>query len=216
MKNILLVLETTAAHLGIGFYRMTSTLGPLSVYFAAQPSKQSELLIPTLERMMRAKRIRRQDLAMVAVDEGPGSFTGVRVGVSAARAMGQVLNVPVVGVSALEAIAEGSRESAAEKTIAVSIAALPGETYFAAYRAAGHSLKVVVKPCWITNQQMQNTVQKLSSKRELLICPTQAVHPDWIARVAFRRSKRRSQTYQRVKPVYLQPSWAERRKVGSS
>ncbi|RFC62933.1 tRNA (adenosine(37)-N6)-threonylcarbamoyltransferase complex dimerization subunit type 1 TsaB [Fulvimarina endophytica] len=50
-----------------------------------------------------------RDIAMVAVTIGPGSFTGVRVGVSAARGYALALGIPSVGISSLHAMAEGVR-----------------------------------------------------------------------------------------------------------
>lgn len=52
-----------------------------------------------------------QSLTGVAVSVGPGSFTGIRIGLAVARALGQSLAIPVVGVSALEILAAGANAS---------------------------------------------------------------------------------------------------------
>ncbi len=61
--------------------------------------------MPLLHGLFRQARWAPQDIDAVVVDVGPGRFTGLRVGVSAARTLGQVLQKPVVEVSRLEALA---------------------------------------------------------------------------------------------------------------
>jgi tRNA threonylcarbamoyladenosine biosynthesis protein TsaB len=61
-------------------------------------------LAPVVEQVMREAGVGFADLDRIAVIVGPGSFTGVRVGVSFARALALALDIPVVGVSSLEAL----------------------------------------------------------------------------------------------------------------
>lgn len=65
----------------------------------------AETLIPMAERIMAEAGLDFTDLARIAVTVGPGSFTGLRVGLSAARGFGLTANVPVVGVTTLAALA---------------------------------------------------------------------------------------------------------------
>lgn len=65
----------------------------------------SEIIMPMVERVLNMAEIPCAELDAVAVDIGPGSFTGVRIGVSAANGMADALSIPVVPVDALEAMA---------------------------------------------------------------------------------------------------------------
>jgi tRNA threonylcarbamoyladenosine biosynthesis protein TsaB len=65
----------------------------------------AEALMPLLARVMKQSGIAFRDLDRVVVTTGPGSFTGLRVGISAARGIGLAMNRPVVGVSTLSAFA---------------------------------------------------------------------------------------------------------------
>ena len=66
---------------------------------------QGEALIPMIREIVMRVGLKMANLDRVAVCVGPGSFTGVRIGLAAARGMGLALNIPVIGVSGLEAAA---------------------------------------------------------------------------------------------------------------
>ncbi|MEC9291672.1 MAG: tRNA (adenosine(37)-N6)-threonylcarbamoyltransferase complex dimerization subunit type 1 TsaB [Pseudomonadota bacterium] len=65
---------------------------------------QAEVLLPTLEKALKEASITRHDLSLVVTGKGPGSFTGVRVGLSAARGLGDSLGIPVVALPVTEVI----------------------------------------------------------------------------------------------------------------
>lgn len=67
---------------------------------------QAEHLIPLIEEVVRESGHVMQDINIIAVTRGPGSFTGVRIGLSTARTLGLALNIPVFGVSTLDALAK--------------------------------------------------------------------------------------------------------------
>ncbi|MBR3929397.1 MAG: tRNA (adenosine(37)-N6)-threonylcarbamoyltransferase complex dimerization subunit type 1 TsaB [Clostridia bacterium] len=68
----------------------------------------SETLMPAIEKVMEGANARMNDLTAIAVIAGPGSFTGVRIGVCAGRALAHASNVPVCRINALEALAAGA------------------------------------------------------------------------------------------------------------
>ncbi|MGN6748174.1 MAG: tRNA (adenosine(37)-N6)-threonylcarbamoyltransferase complex dimerization subunit type 1 TsaB [Xanthobacteraceae bacterium] len=65
----------------------------------------AEALVPLIARVMKQSETSFRDLGRIAVTTGPGSFTGVRVGLAAARGFGVATGVPVVGVSTLSVYA---------------------------------------------------------------------------------------------------------------
>lgn len=71
---------------------------------------QAERLMPMLAEVMADAGLAFSDLDRIAVTVGPGSFTGVRVGVAAARALGLASALPVVGATSLAVIAHQARE----------------------------------------------------------------------------------------------------------
>jgi tRNA threonylcarbamoyladenosine biosynthesis protein TsaB len=72
---------------------------------------QSEALIPMIDDVMKEAGLGFADLDFLAVTVGPGAFTGLRIGLSAARAMALAAKRPCVGVTTLEAVAAGVPEA---------------------------------------------------------------------------------------------------------
>ena len=71
-------------------------------------------LMPQIESIVRESGVALKDIDVIAVSCGPGSFTGIRIGVSSARALSQVLGTPCVTVSSLEALAMNAVSEAGE------------------------------------------------------------------------------------------------------
>ena len=97
---------------------------------------QAEAIFPRLEALLERNAIAYKDLARIAVTTGPGSFTGLRIGLSAARGLGLALGIPVVGVPSLAAI---SLSAPAGAPVAVLLDARRDEAYFERFSAPGRS-----------------------------------------------------------------------------
>lgn len=65
-------------------------------------------ILAEADELLREAGVEPRELAALAVGTGPGSFTGVRIGLAAARGLGLALEIPVAGVSTLEALAAGA------------------------------------------------------------------------------------------------------------
>jgi tRNA threonylcarbamoyladenosine biosynthesis protein TsaB len=89
----------------------------------------AERLMDDLAAVLSGAGISYPQLTSVACGVGPGSFTGIRIGVAAARGFGLALKVPVYGVTSLQAVALLGRESAAGKDILAILDAGRGEAY---------------------------------------------------------------------------------------
>ena len=78
-------------------------------YHAIGTLKHSALLIPTIKRALNKSKIKIGDIDLFSVGIGPGSFTGLRVGVTSVRALAIALGKPLVGVPSMDAIAYNGR-----------------------------------------------------------------------------------------------------------
>ena len=71
----------------------------------------SETLLPLINELLSETNIKLQDINLIACDNGPGSFTGIRIGISTVKAIAESLNIPVVAVSSLEGLAYNIHDS---------------------------------------------------------------------------------------------------------
>lgn len=65
----------------------------------------SETLIPLIEELLNNANTTLKDIQLIACDIGPGSFTGIRIGISTVKAFAESLNIPIIPVTSLEALA---------------------------------------------------------------------------------------------------------------
>jgi tRNA threonylcarbamoyladenosine biosynthesis protein TsaB len=102
-----------------------------------QSQGQAEALLPMIESVLRSAGLSYRDLDLIAATVGPGTFTGLRIGLAAARGLRLASGVPLVGVTTLEALAEGVPPSArAGRAVLAVIDARRGEIYTQAFDAA--------------------------------------------------------------------------------
>ena len=97
----------------------------------------AEVLMGQIAGVLEQAHLTWSDLDRIAVCVGPGSFTGVRVGVSAARGFALALGIPAVGVTTLEAIAADAVPLAGGRSIFAAIDARRGQLYFQPFDEAG-------------------------------------------------------------------------------
>ena len=70
-----------------------------------EPSKQAERLISLIDRSLKSTALKLREFDYIAVSNGPGSFTGVRIGLSTAMGINIATNIPIIAISCLEALA---------------------------------------------------------------------------------------------------------------
>jgi tRNA threonylcarbamoyl adenosine modification protein YeaZ len=112
---------------------------PESMETIAMERGHSEALLPLIERVMARVEGGFASLDRVAVTIGPGSFTGLRVGIAAARAIGVACKVPVVGISTFAALAAPLILEQKPGLAAAAIDARHGNVYFAAFGPDGRT-----------------------------------------------------------------------------
>jgi tRNA threonylcarbamoyladenosine biosynthesis protein TsaB len=100
----------------------------------------AEALMPLIATVMSAARTEFADLDRIAVTVGPGSFTGLRVGVSAARGIGLATAKPVVGLTTLSALAVPVIDSDDTKSVLAAIDARHGNVYMQLFGPGGRTL----------------------------------------------------------------------------
>lgn len=97
----------------------TATGELLAARWEEMPRGQSERLFPMIDEVLDEAAATYLDLGAIAVTVGPGGFTGVRIGLAAARALALALDRPVVGVTTLEAVAAAAGGAATPCLVAL-------------------------------------------------------------------------------------------------
>ncbi|WP_176086631.1 tRNA (adenosine(37)-N6)-threonylcarbamoyltransferase complex dimerization subunit type 1 TsaB [Martelella sp. HB161492] len=100
----------------------------------------AERLMTMIDEVVRDSGLPLSALDRIAVDIGPGSFTGIRVGVATARALALALGVACVGVTTLDVLARQSRGEVAGHNVLITMDARRGEAYCALYDGNGRLL----------------------------------------------------------------------------
>ncbi len=100
----ILCLESTAKAAGVALLSENETLGEILVRNGGR--SHTELLIPMVHSLLDCCGTKLDEIGLFACTNGPGSFTGVRIGVSAIKGLAFGRNVPCAAVSSLEALAE--------------------------------------------------------------------------------------------------------------
>jgi tRNA threonylcarbamoyladenosine biosynthesis protein TsaB len=118
-----------------------------------RPGHSARLLV-LVEEALAAAGAGWDDVERIAVGVGPGGFTGLRLGIATARALAQARDLPLAGVSSLEALATAAREDAAEEAIAAVIDARRGEVFAAVWRGGER----VLDPVAIAPEQLARTL----------------------------------------------------------
>jgi tRNA threonylcarbamoyladenosine biosynthesis protein TsaB len=113
---------------------------PLAASCEVMASGHAEALAPRVEEALSAIEGGCASLDRIAVTIGPGSFTGIRIGLAFARAMGMALAIPVVGVSTLAAFAAALLSQPRSGIIAAAIDARHGSVYFQLFETSGRPL----------------------------------------------------------------------------
>jgi tRNA threonylcarbamoyladenosine biosynthesis protein TsaB len=127
---IVLAIDTATSHVSVAIGADGAVLGEISLVGARRHAEQ---LAPAIQYLSDEAGVALEHLAAVAVDVGPGLFTGLRVGVTTAKVMAQALRIPVVGVPSLDLVAYPLRHST--RLIVAVLDARRHEVFSAGYRS---------------------------------------------------------------------------------
>ena len=153
----------------------------------------SAQLIPEISALLAKHKIRKEEIDGFAAASGPGSFTGLRVGLAAIKALAEVLKKPIAAVSVLEALAVSS--GAAGKVIAV-LDAGRNQVYVGEY-TLGDGSATRVSESLLTQEELSRLIERFGES--IVVTPDQAVggqprarrvarpQSDAIARLALRK-----------------------------
>ncbi|MEX0767506.1 MAG: tRNA (adenosine(37)-N6)-threonylcarbamoyltransferase complex dimerization subunit type 1 TsaB [Microthrixaceae bacterium] len=136
--------------------------GVLASAHSAKGKRHAENLTPAIAFICEQAQIELSEVGLVAVDIGPGLFTGLRVGVATAKAVAFALRVPMIGVSSLDLLAFPMRFT--PRLIVAAIDARRGELYFALYRQVPGGVQRISEPAVGTADDLASELLALSEE----------------------------------------------------
>jgi tRNA threonylcarbamoyladenosine biosynthesis protein TsaB len=173
-------------------------------------------LVPTVSALLAAEGAELASLAAIAVSAGPGSFTGIRIGVSAARAMAQVAELPVIKVPTLETFVYGYE---AGEIVCPMLDARRGQRYCGAYRLTGEQeeIETLVPGAARDEDEFDAALDKALRARGLADSPRirrvrDEDEPQSAGKVLkWARAFGKPTDYTKLEPVYMRKAEAQRR-----
>jgi tRNA threonylcarbamoyladenosine biosynthesis protein TsaB len=129
MNNILTI-DTSSSRCSVA----VQFAGGLIERISDAERQSAQRVLPMVSELLSESGISLAELDVIAVVAGPGSFTGVRIGVAVAQGLGMSQDIPVISLSSLALLAVATVEESACSHVLVCEEAREGEVYFAAYR----------------------------------------------------------------------------------
>jgi tRNA threonylcarbamoyladenosine biosynthesis protein TsaB len=129
----ILSIATSTAQVGVALSGPEGLVGAVTLRVGR---RHGEVLAPTIDSLARVCGVDLAHIELVAVDVGPGLFTGLRVGVATAKALASGLGIPLAGCSSLDLLAHPHRRDG--RTIVSVVDARRSEVFWAVYTASGY------------------------------------------------------------------------------
>jgi tRNA threonylcarbamoyladenosine biosynthesis protein TsaB len=174
---LILAVDTSTRQGSLAVLRDEELLGEVAL---ALDNPHSTGLFQSLEALLGRLKISLNQLDLFAVSAGPGSFTGLRVGLTAVKAWAEVLGKPIAAVSSLEAIATqvspGPSVNAGSEDVVVVLDARRGQIFGGIYRRAGNGLALLGQEVLLDmNEFLQVVMQESEGRVAVFATPTPAL-----------------------------------------
>lgn len=157
----ILTIDTSNQVLGVAILKENEVIGEIVTNIAKNHSVR---LMPAIDYLMKEVGLVPEQLDKIVVAKGPGSYTGVRIGLTTAKTLAWSLNIPIVGVSSLEGLAY--QASFSNSYICPFFDARRGLVYTGLYESKEGKLKLVEEE---RNILFSDWLEELKGKKEKII-----------------------------------------------
>lgn len=169
--------------------------------------RHSMLLVPMIDKLLKKTKLKIADMDCFAISIGPGSFTGLRIGVTVVKGLAYALKKPVVCVPTLDAIAMNAKKFIG--TICPLLDARKNKVYACLYKSDGKSIKKISKYLLLPLDELLNKIKKYDKVLFLGDTKENNFKKDWrpraeiVARLAIGDFKKKKF----IKPEDLEPMY---------
>lgn len=112
--------------------------GEILSEYSVIPRQHTQLLLPMVDKLLATASLSLRSLDLLSVSYGPGSFTGIRIGVAISQGLALGADIPLVGVSTLMILAEGAHRLQGLPHVFTTLDARMGQLYWGEYRRDRH------------------------------------------------------------------------------
>ena len=157
----ILCIDTSSKLCGVGIFENEKLIDKIELNNGLT---HSETLMPILKQILEKNSILLKDFDLIAVDIGPGSFTGIRIGVATAKAFSDSLTIPCVGIDSLEILAYQIKEPS---IVCSAIDCKNDNCYFALYELRNNEYVILEAPSAKTKQEVTDLLDSKYSNKEI-------------------------------------------------
>jgi tRNA threonylcarbamoyl adenosine modification protein YeaZ len=212
----ILAFDTSSNSLSIALLKDNNLLAELTL---SPSANQSELLIPEIEKILKAHHTSYQELDLIAATNGPGSFTGSRIGLTAARTIKLATKLPLILLNSCQIIAfKHQQQFANYQKIFVALDAKADEIFYATYESIDDIKSSNITPKITTLDKIQAYLPKenyfLCGSGANLIDNTKEndqIQAQFIGQLALKLHQDNHQTHD-LNPIYLRSPKITKRK----
>lgn len=127
----ILAIDTSTQYLSLGLQIGESII---EIYELAG-NHQAELILPKIQELLNQANIQVKDLAAIVYAQGPGAFTGLRIGIGVAKGLATPFNIPLIAIPTLDAIAY---QNTSHQYVLAAMDARMGEVFYAWFDVSKH------------------------------------------------------------------------------
>lgn len=205
----------------------------LGEYTINSPMTHSQKLMPIIDELLSTLELTMEDIDYIAISRGPGSFTGIRIGIATVKGLAHLRNIPIIGVSSLEGLAYNITYS--NELICPIMDARRNQVYTGVYKWINHKLINIVDEAPLSIDELMDKLEEREEKIIFLGDGLGRYKDDIVSRMGDKASfaplyvnmqrassiaqlaldkindgKSNPESYLNITPIYLRKSEAER------
>lgn len=183
--------------------------------FLPGPARHAEELLPAVEELLVERGRTRDDVQRICVNLGPGSFTGLRIGLATAKGMSQARGIDVVGIDGTEAYRS---RADGERRVCVAVASRRDLVYARWFSGAKprsetvmlretdlvQQLRAEKRPLCVVGSAARRVVRALGDSPTVSLGPAEAMEPSALAVARIGASVRAGRLHE-LEPMYVEP-----------
>lgn len=175
----------------------------------------SEILMDLIKNLLDDCNLDLKDINLIVSDIGPGSFTGIRIGIATAKAFSDSLNIHCIGISSLEVLAYSIKQ---DLIICSTIDCKNNNSYFALYELSNGSYKVLEAPTSDSNENLLNLLNEKYANKNIVYVGNglKQENTDYyldiynLGLAGYKKFISNNKAFENILPLYLKKPQAER------